>query len=420
LKIAAFLSHPIQHFSPLWQELARRPGVELKVFYYSRQGIEKGLDHEFGVELAWDVDLLSGYEHEFLPRQWLTRDPLDSSWNGLNRGLTRALSDGPDVAYVAGYAHLNNWAVAHLCRRFKIPLLYQSDSNILAERKRSAWRRWLKRRIIRPFFRRVTVFLACGDHNRDYLLCYGAPTDCIWFSAIPVDTQRFRWTAAGLDATARGELRRQYGLEPKDLVAGFSGKLIDHKRPFDLLRAVASLGRDDVKALFIGAGPLEHQLRRQAGSARYAGFVNQTTLPKVLSLCDALVVPSGRDAHPLTVTEAQCLGIPVILSDQCGCYGPNDVFRDGESGILYPCGDVPRLSKAIAYLMDNPSERARLGRRAVELAETQSVKATGSNFLAAAKSAIGLSKSNRGESSNRGVRGLPRRSDSCAITHRID
>jgi len=387
MRLAVFLSHPIQHFSPLWQELARHAEVQIKVFYYGRHGAEDSLDPEFGVRVVWDVDLLGGYEHEFLPRQWPTRDPLDASWKGLNRGLTRALSDRPDVAYVAGYAHLNNWAVAHRCQRFGIPLLYQSDSNFLAEQRRPAWRRWLKRRIIRPFFRRVSIFLACGDHNRDYLEYYGTPADQIHFSAIPVDTVRFRLAAEAVGSSERVALRKQYGLGPDDFVAGFCGKLIGHKRPLDLLKAVATVNRERLKALFIGAGPLETEVRKQGGPACCTGFVNQSMIPKALALCDVVVVPSERDAHPLTVTEAGCLAIPVVLSDRCGCYGPNDVFRDHESGILYPCGDLDQLSQALVRLMDDPEQRTRLGRRAAELAELQSVQATAKSFLIAVDAA---------------------------------
>ena len=104
------MSHPIQHFCPLWQNLARRPGVELRVFYYSRHGVEGSLDQEFGIKVTWDVDLLTGYMHEFLPRRWPTSDPLDCTGKALNSGVGQALSAGADVAYVSGYAHINNWA----------------------------------------------------------------------------------------------------------------------------------------------------------------------------------------------------------------------------------------------------------------------------------------------------------------------
>jgi glycosyltransferase involved in cell wall biosynthesis len=388
MRLAIFLSHPIQHFSPLWQELARRPEVRLKVFYYSRQGIEKGMDREFGVEKVWDVDLLSGYEHEFLSRQWPTRDSLDCSGKALNRGMARALTEGADVAYVSGYAHLNNWAVVHQCQRFGIPLLYQSDSNFLAERRRPAWRWWLKRQIIRPFFRRVTVFLACGDHNRTYLEYYGAPSDRIRFSAIPVDTNRFRCTASELNEAERRALRAKYGLAVNDFVAGFSGKLVARKRPQDLLQAVILANRPSLRAFYIGTGRMEGELKARGGPARFAGFVNQSQMPKVLSLCDVLVMPSDYDPHPLIVTEAQCLGIPVILSDHCGCYGPSDVFRDQESGLLYPCSNVRSLAEALVRLIDRPSERARMGKRAQDLSELQSVRTTADDFLAAAALAV--------------------------------
>jgi glycosyltransferase involved in cell wall biosynthesis len=111
-------------------------------------------------------------------------------------------------------------------------------------------------------------------------------------------------------------------------------------------------------------------------------------MPMALSVCDVVVVPSERDAHPLAVTEAQCLGVPVVLSDRCGCYGPSDVFRDQECGLLYPCGDVRSLAGALVRLMDRPSERACMGKRARELADLQSVGKTASDFLAAAALAV--------------------------------
>ena len=383
MKIAVFLSHPIQHFSPLWKEIAARDGIDLKVFYFSRHGVDATHDPGFGAKFQWDVDLLEGYASEFLTRRWPTRNIYDATWKGLNKGFKRILAQGWDAVYVSGYAHLNNWLIARECRRQKIPPLYHSDSNFLTEKERPAWRKKFKGIVVKKFFRNVTAFLATGDHNRDYLLYYGAHPDRIRFCAIPVDTERFRQKAFSISEAERKQLKDQLGFAKQTFVVGFSGKLIDRKRPNDLIAALKSNDDTNIQALFIGSGPLEGALRVAAGEqARFAGFVNQSKMPLLISLCDLVVMPSEYDPHPLAVTEAQCLGIPVILSDKCGCYGPNDVFRDGQSGLVYPCGDVQKLAQAINTLAENSSLRASLGSRAKELAELHSPKATADNFLA--------------------------------------
>lgn len=391
--IAIFQSHPIQHFSPLWKEVAALGDTRLKVFYYSRHGLESAVDPDFGREVKWDVDLLEGYESEFLPRAWPTRNDLDCSWKGLNRGLARALSGGWEAVYVAGYIHLNHWRVASLCRRSGLPLLYHSDSNAIHERRKSAVWRALKRVVVPRFFRKVTVFLAAGDHNADYLRMYGAPADRISFCPIPVDLARFERAVEGFGEQERLQLRAQYGLQPDDFVVTFCSKMAPHKRPQDLISAAEVCGLDNLRILFIGSGELENQLRsRHSRHARFAGFINQTAIPRLLAACDVLAMPSERDAHPLAVTEAQSLGLPVILSDRCGCYGINDVFRDGESGILYPCGDTAALAEAIKVLHRNPERRREMGARGRELAKSQSALAAAQSFLGAVAKAKQLAR----------------------------
>src|SRR5215831_5851719 len=66
-RVAVINTHPIQHFAPLWREIAKLKEVELKVFYCSDWGVNEYADPEFGTTFKWDIDLLSGYESEFLP-----------------------------------------------------------------------------------------------------------------------------------------------------------------------------------------------------------------------------------------------------------------------------------------------------------------------------------------------------------------
>ena len=66
-RLGVLATHPIQYQAPLYQELARRGRVDLEVAFLSHDGARPYHDPSFGVTLAWDIDLLSGY-------------PLDPAW----------------------------------------------------------------------------------------------------------------------------------------------------------------------------------------------------------------------------------------------------------------------------------------------------------------------------------------------------
>ena len=64
--------------------------MPLKVFYVSDQGLEPRFDPGFGKCLSWDIDLLGGYEAEFLGNYHHRRP--DSFWKlRLKPGFGRAL-----------------------------------------------------------------------------------------------------------------------------------------------------------------------------------------------------------------------------------------------------------------------------------------------------------------------------------------
>ncbi len=71
MKLAAIYSHPVQYTAPLFRELASRPDVDLMVYFLSRHGLS--YDPMFGQSFKWDVPLLDGYPHEFVPKEKLLR-----------------------------------------------------------------------------------------------------------------------------------------------------------------------------------------------------------------------------------------------------------------------------------------------------------------------------------------------------------
>jgi glycosyltransferase involved in cell wall biosynthesis len=76
-------------------------------------------------------------------------------------------------------------------------------------------------------------------------------------------------------------------------------------------------------------------------------FQNQSRMPLVYRLGDALVLPSGyRETWGLAVNEAQACGRPSLVSDCVGC--ARDIIREGDNGSVFrtddweDCGRVMR------------------------------------------------------------------------------
>ena len=68
VRLAYLVSHPIQYQAPLLRRIAQEPDIDLTVFFGSDFSVRGYKDEGFGVDVKWDVPLLEGYRHVFLPR----------------------------------------------------------------------------------------------------------------------------------------------------------------------------------------------------------------------------------------------------------------------------------------------------------------------------------------------------------------
>jgi glycosyltransferase involved in cell wall biosynthesis len=86
---------------------------------------------------------------------------------------------------------------------------------------------------------------------------------------------------------------------------------------------------------------------------------------------DIFVLSSDFEGFGNVIVEAMALGKPVIATD-CP-YGPAEILREGEYGILVPPGDEQALSKAILYLLQNPIALEIMSEKAKKRAEYFSI-----------------------------------------------
>lgn len=363
VRLAVVLSHPTQYYSPWFRWLRAHESIDLRVFYLWDFGVTTRHDPKFDVSFRWDIDLLSGYEHEFVPNT--ARDPGTHHFGGLrNPGLTARLAAWqPQVLLLFGY----NWA-SHLraitwARTRGIPLLFRGDSHLIGRGRLPL----LRRTLLRILFRQFAAFLPVGAANRDYFRTLGVPASRLFFTPHAVDHTLFDPARPDHQAAA-AELRTQLRLPPGHQVVLFAGKLVPEKQPRELLAAFLALGDPRATLLFVGEGAEKPALLAAAPGAgtpavRFLPFANQSAMPARLLLADVFVLPSRGvfETWGLAVNEAMHLGVPALVSDRVGCQ--RDLVTPGETGWVFTHDDPADLRRQLGAALAavrGPDQLARL------------------------------------------------------------
>jgi glycosyltransferase involved in cell wall biosynthesis len=270
----------------------------------------------------------------------------------------------PDLVLITGWQSvaLIQMLLAAAARRIRVVM--RGESNALKPRGA------LTRRAHRWLLRRVDAFLVIGKANRDFYASYGIPAERLFEAPYFVDNDRFAAAAAQWRAQRR-EVRAQLGVAPQAVCFLYAGKLEAKKRPEHLVEALAHVhrARPDLAlhGLFVGTGAREGRLRdlasRQGAPVSFAGFLNQTQMPRAYIAADALVLPSDYgETWGLVVNEAMACGLPALVSDRVGC-GP-DLVESGVTGQRYPFGDIAAMAATIERWAAEPGLIAALGRSA--------------------------------------------------------
>lgn len=379
LRFSAVISHPIQHYSPIFSRLAADPAISVRVFYLTDFGVRETFDPGFNQSFAWDVDLLHGHDYRFL-RPGFT--PKRFGFLELDaKNVTAMLEDfSPHLIWVHGYGSMVSLRTIRWARG-RSAVVFFGDSEPL--RPRNGVKRLLKKFLLPRIFSRCDAFVTIGDNNEAYYALYGVPVNKMFRGACPIDLERFTLDRDSA-AACRKETRQGLGIPEDAFVALTSGKIDANKRILDLVEAVAMTqgrGARPIHALMIGDGVLRPEVERRAGllgvadRVKVTGFVNQSRLPAFIAAGDVLVQPSAMDAHPLSVTEALPAGLPIIASDRIGCVGPTDTARPGVNALVYPRGDVARLAAAITALADDHPTWERYAAASREIAKGQDFSA---------------------------------------------
>lgn len=165
------------------------------------------------------------------------------------------------------------------------------------------------------------------------------------------------------------------GVKEADPTIAYFGRLKKYKSVDHLIRAFAVLRSRLPKARLhiLGTGdhrPALEALARELGVAdavTFFGYVSEVDKVRLLSAAHVVVNTSVKEGWGITNIEANACGTPVVSADVPGL---RDSVRAGESGQLYPYGDVDALAGIVTRILIDDQERRRLSDGAVAWAST--------------------------------------------------
>jgi len=265
----------------------------------------------------------------------------------------------PDVVAVNGWNNFGSLIAADCCVRRGIPMIVMSESA-----RQDEFRTWWKEVIKRQIAGLYSVALVGGQHHVDYLVELGMPQDRVFTGYDVVDNAYFCRRAEEVRGQ-KSEVRKKYGLPENFFLA--SARFVGKKNLPRLIGAYAKYRRlagdrdhgpqtTDNRPwhlVLLGDGPLRESLNSQLSAlnlqahVHLPGFKQYDELPAYYALANTFVHASTTEQWGLVVNEAIASGLPVIVSNQCGC--------------------VPELVQGNGFTFD-PTDEHELASRLLEMA----------------------------------------------------
>ena len=372
MRLAIFMSHPIQYQVSLLKNISMSNGIDLEVYFYWDFGYKDTYDHEFDSKIKWDVPLLDGYKNRFLKNFSIKKGT--QFFGCINPSVIFPfLFKRHDVVMLFGWALFSNWLVFLAAILSRTPILLFAESPLSHELVKTGIFNKFRRKLLKGLFSLIDGFIYIGEENKAFYKSYNIPDSKLYFAPYAVDNTRHLKSKNEIEISG---IRSDISIEkvPNSVVILFVGKLIEKKRPMDLLKSFKKLHDENFSKnlllWFVGDGKQRNELENyvdnhKLGGVKFWGFQNQTELPHLYALGDIFVLPSGYgETWGLVVNEAMCYAKPIIVSDLVGC-GKDLVTPN--NGFIVPYSDSEKMANAIKILVESDQLRKDFGKESASI-----------------------------------------------------
>jgi len=319
----------------------------------------------------------------------------EGPWNDHPAGeviskVRRALDEiAPEVVAIPGWECPAALGALGWCLEKGVPSVLMADSQY-HDLERQRWKEALKKRIVTLH----DVGFVGGQSHADYLVRLGMAGDRIFTGYNVVDNDHFARAAGAIRANV-SFMRSALKLPARYFLT--SCRLQEKKNLSVLLQAYAlcrrQLGEEGWGLVVVGDGPLRPQLEKLADELGiadlvvFAGFKQYGELPAYYTLASAFVLPSTVEQWGLVVNEAMACGLPVLVSEVCGCAG--SLVLSGVNGFTFHPRDVQGLA-ALMRRLARECDLEEMGRASSEIIAGFTPQTFADGLLRAARTARSL------------------------------
>lgn len=249
-----------------------------------------------------------------------------------------------------GWSDRAVFVTLHWCSTNSVPAVLMSESTAHDE-PRVWWKEFIKRRIVNLY----STALVGGRLHREYLQQLGMPANRIFTGYDAVENSHFarkpnRPPPSDLPFTGPYFLASARFIEKKNLPTLL--------RAYARYRELATAHRSPSTVLWnlvlLGDGPLRPVLcqllteHRLTDCVALPGFKQYDELPGWYAGASAFVHASTTEQWGLVVNEAAAAGLPLLVSNRCGCVP--ELVHEGVNGFTFDPLDVEQLAQLMLRL----------------------------------------------------------------------
>jgi len=355
-KIAIFLSHPIQYFSPLFEYISTNSSaVDLHVYYFSRYGVDESQPGEgaddFGVPYKWDTPLLEGYKYTFLKNNYKGH-PFNGYFGLTNFDIFSILKNEKyDLVMTHGWHQFSNFLVFLAAKFNGINFSIRGETPAMYENDKVGFKRFLRKIFLTQMFQRVDSFFYMGHQNYLFYRAFNIEKNKLFHTPYSVDNEYFYNCHKSNNIE---NIKKSIGIKNNDPVFLFSGKLINRKQPEMVIKAFEIVRKIiPCHLVIVGDGEMKknlmsYQLENKVKNVFFMGFVNQSKIHEYYSIADIFVLPSYYETWGLVVNEAMCCECAILVSTLVG--SSYDLLVEGENGYSFDSFSLSDLVKKMTTI----------------------------------------------------------------------